>query len=557
MSEPVNNVLPIKSWVIDLAQHPKQADIRIFHGEAWKLECTLYQNGKLLNLLGASGAVFYWKPVGSDEGWYEKTATIDTERSVISAIFTGDDDDGSNVFRFFIKFNNAEGVTLSVNGCLRMLGSPGDNPHEIEFPVKVLDFDKIEVLNAPYFTKEEINEEFYKKGDPIEDGELTIEDDANNVSLTISATNGTVSRTVNKSSSNPVTTTWDLSKIAFVNVSQTFTQPQTFASTVTFNGVTTFNATTNAAIVNVSTVKHDTRYTDNIFNRDETWEFLKATYVNTELGGLTVTDTIPAYVRYVIGSLSYSKAETDEKYIHNTTPEGIVITVDKPFSVYDETSANALTFNPVTKTIVFTHKVFENETQTQTYTLPDSTGVLATQGYVQGYTYSKSDLNDTFTAVNLALSGKQPSLSTAQLNNIDAVPNKQDALSQTQLNNIDAVPNKLNSVSAAPAFSATTAYSKGTVVSYEGKTYRFTSAHPAGAWTGTDVEDYVLTEPDAMFKLLADGKLQLVNPDGSVVWTQNGNLTGSTYDFSAVANVLAAVRDIVTALGGTVTNFPT
>lgn len=544
MSEPVNNVLPIKSWVIDLAQHPKQADIRIFHGEAWKLECTLYQNGKLLNLLGASGAVFYWKPVGSDEGWYEKTATIDTERSVISAIFTGDDDDGSDVFRFFIKFNNAEGVTLSVNGCLRMLGSPGNNPHEIEFPVKVLDFDKIEVLNAPYFTKEEINEDFYKKGDPIEDGELTIEDDANDVSLTISATNGTVSRTVNKSSSNPVTTIYDFSKIAFVDVSQTFTQPQTFTGDIT------------AANVYPTGVEIPIDHTHSLpVTREYAWSCYKADYTGDN-GGI-IRETLPDYVRYVIGSLSYSKAETDEKYVHNTTPEGIVITVDKPFSVYDETSANALTFNPVTKTIVFTHKVSENETQTQTYTLPDSTGVLATQGYVQGYTYSKSDLNDTVTAINTALSGKQPSLSTAQLNNIDAVPNKQDKLSTAQLNNIDAVPNKLNSVSAAPAFSATTAYSKGTVVSYEGKTYRFTSAHPAGAWTGTDVEDYVLTEPDAMFKLLADGKLQLVNPDGSVVWTQNGNLTGSTYDFSAVANVLAAVRDIVTALGGTVTNFPT
>lgn len=538
MSEPVNNVLPIKSWVIDLAQHPKQADIRIFHGEAWKLECTLYQNGKLLNLLGASGAVFYWKPVGSDEGWYEKTATIDTERSVISAVFTGDDDDGSDVFRFFIKFDNAEGVTLSVNGCLRMIGSPGNNPHEIEFPVKVLDFDKIEVLNAPYFTKEEINKDFYKKGDPIEDGELTIEDDENNVALTISATNGTISRTVDKSSSGPVTTVYDLSKIAFVNVSQTFTQPQTFASTVTFNGVTTFNTTTNAGIVNVSTITHDNRFTTNIFNRDETWEFIKATYVNPE-SGLTVTDILPTYVRYVVGSLSYSKEQTDEKYVHNTTPNGNIITVDKPFSVYDETSTNGLTLNPLTKTIVFTHEVSENETQTYTYTLPDGTGVLATQGYVQNYTYSTSELNEAFSGINTALSGKQ------------------DTLSQTQLNNIADVPNKLNSVSAAPAFSATTAYSKGTVVSYEGKTYRFTSAHPAGAWTGTDVEDYVLTEPDAMFKLLADGKLQLVNPDGTVVWTQNGNLTGSTYDFSAVANVLAAVRDIVTALGGTVTNFPT
>lgn len=40
-----------------------------------------------------------------------------------------------------------------------------------------------------------------------------------------------------------------------------------------------------------------------------------------------------------------------------------------------------------------------------------------------------------------------------------------------------------------PAFSASTAYSAGDVVNYNGKLYKFTADHAAGTWTGTDVEE--------------------------------------------------------------------
>lgn len=40
-----------------------------------------------------------------------------------------------------------------------------------------------------------------------------------------------------------------------------------------------------------------------------------------------------------------------------------------------------------------------------------------------------------------------------------------------------------------PTFSESTAYSAGDVVNYNGKLYKFTADHSAGAWTGTDVEE--------------------------------------------------------------------
>lgn len=42
-------------------------------------------------------------------------------------------------------------------------------------------------------------------------------------------------------------------------------------------------------------------------------------------------------------------------------------------------------------------------------------------------------------------------------------------------------------VSLAPAFSTSKAYKQGERVTYDGKVYVFKSAHPAGAWMGTDV----------------------------------------------------------------------
>jgi hypothetical protein len=52
----------------------------------------------------------------------------------------------------------------------------------------------------------------------------------------------------------------------------------------------------------------------------------------------------------------------------------------------------------------------------------------------------------------------------------------------------DSFPADLTNLLAAvaPTFSTSTAYSAGTYVWQGGKLYRFTAAHPAGTWTGTD-----------------------------------------------------------------------
>ena len=85
-----------------------------------------------------------------------------------------------------------------------------------------------------------------------------------------------------------------------------------------------------------------------------------------------------------------------------------------------------------------------------------------------------------------------------------------------------------------PTFSASTAYSAGDVVNYQGKLYQFTSDHAAGAWTGTDVEPYnlkkdieerygIYTDNPEFIRVYTDAEgkfLWGIRADGTVEWAK-------------------------------------
>lgn len=97
--------------------------------------------------------------------------------------------------------------------------------------------------------------------------------------------------------------------------------------------------------------------------------------------------------------------------------------------------------------------------------------------------------------------------------------------------------NNINSntgVSDYPTFSESTAYSAGDVVNYNGKLYKFTTAHAAGAWTGADVEPYNLkkdieerygtyTDNPEFIRVYTDAEgkfLWGIRIDGSIEWAK-------------------------------------
>lgn len=70
-------------------------------------------------------------------------------------------------------------------------------------------------------------------------------------------------------------------------------------------------------------------------------------------------------------------------------------------------------------------------------------------------------------------------------------------------------------MSDIPVFSTTTAYAKGDKVVYNGKLYVFTGTHAAGAWTGTDAEEFG-TQGDADFLKINDGWIKQISNGGHV-----------------------------------------
>lgn len=105
-----------------------------------------------------------------------------------------------------------------------------------------------------------------------------------------------------------------------------------------------------------------------------------------------------------------------------------------------------------------------------------------------------------------------------------------DNLTKSLLNNI----NSNTGVDDYPVFSTSEAYSKGKVVNYNGKLYKFTADHAAGAWIGTDVEPYNLKKdieerygtytdsPEFIHAYTdAEGKfLWGIRIDGSIEWAK-------------------------------------
>lgn len=64
-------------------------------------------------------------------------------------------------------------------------------------------------------------------------------------------------------------------------------------------------------------------------------------------------------------------------------------------------------------------------------------------------------------------------------------------------------------------FSTSTAYAVGDEVSHEGKLYRFTSTHSAGAWSDADVEEFG-EQSDADFLKINDGWIKQISNGGHV-----------------------------------------
>ena len=107
-----------------------------------------------------------------------------------------------------------------------------------------------------------------------------------------------------------------------------------------------------------------------------------------------------------------------------------------------------------------------------------------------------------------------------------------------------------------PVFSTSEAYPKGKVVNYNGKLYKFTADHAAGAWIGTDVEPYNLkkdieerygtyTDSPEFIRAYTDAEgkfLWGIRIDGSIEWAKGVP--------TPIQNALKELADKIKNLGG-------
>jgi hypothetical protein len=121
--------------------------------------------------------------------------------------------------------------------------------------------------------------------------------------------------------------------------------------------------------------------------------------------------------------------------------------------------------------------------------VPLEAGALAVSGLMGLYVKISGDsiictvLNAIFT-VQATDTGMVPAATVTTVNELVAtIRDAQDSFPADLTNLLAAV---------APTFSTSVAYSAGAYVWQGGKLYRFTAAHPAGTWTGTDAVDVAL-----------------------------------------------------------------
>ena len=112
-----------------------------YHGETIRFNPVW--SGALSNV--TASALYYQTP-DMGQTWWQADGLV----------FAPSNDVGAASYRFFIRAADPEGVNYTANGLLRLLDSPGFVPNTITPPVATLDFDAIDVLNAPWATPDDL-----------------------------------------------------------------------------------------------------------------------------------------------------------------------------------------------------------------------------------------------------------------------------------------------------------------------------------------------------------------------------------------------------------------
>ena len=110
----------------------------VYQGETVEFAPTFKINGSLATNISIEAVQIQTNGMG-EVWWQLKNATFHPSNDV-----------GAASYRFFVRARAGGDVVYRANGTLRMIPSPGFTPAEIPWPVRRLDFDAVEIANAPW-----------------------------------------------------------------------------------------------------------------------------------------------------------------------------------------------------------------------------------------------------------------------------------------------------------------------------------------------------------------------------------------------------------------------
>lgn len=141
-------------WTVE-SSRTSLAQLEAYHGETLDIAATMQTYGKPLSLDGKT-AVLYYQTNGMEQAWWSVNGTC--SGSTARVTFTPAMDPGASILNLFLSVQDG-GNNYRAHARLKMLGSPGADAHVIEPPIVTLDFSRIGIiLNAPYYTKAEVDE---------------------------------------------------------------------------------------------------------------------------------------------------------------------------------------------------------------------------------------------------------------------------------------------------------------------------------------------------------------------------------------------------------------
>ncbi len=133
-------------WTSDIS---RVADMRFdaMHGDALDFKVDFNALGKPVDLSGLD-ATLYWQTNGMGSAWWSAPGAI--SNSTARALFPSSADPGDKTLNFYLALSGGSNVVYGASARVTFRNSPGLSPNMIAPPIVTIDFNAIEVLNAPW-----------------------------------------------------------------------------------------------------------------------------------------------------------------------------------------------------------------------------------------------------------------------------------------------------------------------------------------------------------------------------------------------------------------------